>query len=498
MESSWIEGIGLLLNPQNLLTVLVGTVLGLIVGVVPGIGSLQAVALLLPATFSLRPDQALALLGAVGSASVYGGAITSVVLNTPGDPTSAATVLDGYPLARQGKAGLAIGAASFVSMLGGLAGVCLLIWAAPPLARLALGFGPPEFFLLGGLGLLTIAAVIQADFHKGLLSAGLGILLSTIGFSPILGIPRFTLGTVSLQDGISFVALTVGLFTVAEALDILDRGGSISSERVLGRFWEGVGAVFRYPVTVVRSVLIGLLVGILPGVGATAANILSYAAAVRASRHPERFGKGEVEGVIAAEASNNAVVGAALIPTLTLGIPGSALAALMLGALTIHGLRPGPRLFVEQAPLVYSFFGSLFLAQVTFFVLGMLFHKPLAQVTRVPARFLALIMIVLAVFAAFAERFSLTDVAIVVLLGVGAYYFRRFGCSPVATIIAFVLGPIVEESFTQTMLMSGGSWGIFFSRSISLWLLLVGAAVLMGKLLWYPLTRRSRAQLAAR
>ncbi|MBI2874402.1 MAG: tripartite tricarboxylate transporter permease, partial [Firmicutes bacterium] len=273
--SPWLEGLQIAFQWDNLLYVLIGTVLGVLFGVLPGVGAIQGMALLLPLTFGLEPASALIILGGMFGGSIYGGAITSILINTPGDPTSAATTFDGYPMARKGQAGVAIGAATAVSTFGNLAGIAVLMVAAPPLARVALKFGPPEYFSLAVLGLTVIAVAARESVLKGLVSAGLGLFLSFVGMSLALGYPRFTYGISYLDDGLPFVSLTVGIFAVSEALMLIERGGRIAEVgKVVGGVWEGAVKAFHYPVTLIRSVLIGIWLGILPGVGATTANFV--------------------------------------------------------------------------------------------------------------------------------------------------------------------------------------------------------------------------------
>jgi putative tricarboxylic transport membrane protein len=459
--------------------VLIGTVIGIIFGVIPGIGSIQGMAILLPFTYAFDPLVSLAMLGAVFSASIYGGSITSILINTPGDPTSAMTVLDGYPLARKGKAGVAIGAATIASLIGGICGVVLLIAAAPPVANLAIKMGAPEFFLLLVFGLALIGTTIKGNTIKGLTAAAIGVLLGTVGMDPVYGAQRFTFGTFALQDGISFAVLTVGLFAMTEAFLLIGQSTAISEMKVTSGIREGLLAGKRYARTLAQSTTIGLGIGVLPGVGATTANLVSYVAAVKTSKHPERFGKGEVEGVIAAEASNNASVGSSLIPTLTLGIPGSAAAAILIGALTIQGLQPGPRLLVDHQPLVYAFFFSLILAQILFAVIGLSLVNVFAKVTQVPVRVLAPLLVVISLFAAYVDRFNTADLIIVVVIGIVGYFLRKHGYPPVPLLMAFVLAPLTETSFEQSMLMGQSSVAIFWERPGSLALLLIAAVVVL-------------------
>lgn len=487
-----MTGFSMVLTPFNLTMLLAGSLFGLLLGVLPGIGPIQGIAILLPLTFALDPVASLTLLGAIFSAGLYGGLITSILLGIPGEPASAMTVLDGFPLTRQGKAGVAIGAATLVSLLSAMAGVLMLSLVAPPIARFAVRFGPPEFFLLAMFGLLIISVAIRGNVVKGLLSAALGMLLSMVGFSPILGVPRYTFGISALEDGISFVVLTIGLFGVAEALLLLEENKALSlGGKITGGVLEGFQAALRYPATIIRSILIGLGVGVLPGIGATTANMLSYLEAMRTSPRRDRFGKGELEGVIASEASNNAVVGASLIPTLTLGVPGGATTAILIGALTIQGLFPGPRLFAEHQDLVYAFFASLLLAQLVWFVIGLLLTNFWASLATIPTRILVPVLLVVSLYAVHIDRQNPFDVYLAVILGIASYFLRRSGFSPVPMLMAFVLSPLAEESFHQSMLMSGGSWSIFIQRSYSLGILVV-LGVVGATSLWQATRVRGR------
>lgn len=485
------DSAGVLFEWQNIGYVALGTVLGLVFGVLPGLGSIQAIALALPLTFGMEPLTALCFLGAIYPSSMYGGAITSILINTPGDPTSAATIFDGYPMARRGQAGIAIGAATAVSFIGSTVGVLLLALAAAPLARVAVNIGSPDYFAAAILGLVVVGVTTRGSARKGLVSAGLGLVLSFVGFSAVLGYPRFTFDTMYLQDGIPFVAMAVGLFGLSEALFLLQRGGSIAEHKEMrGGVLQGVRAAFRYPVTIVRGTTIGVLVGLLPGMGATAANFIAYGEEQRASKTPERFGTGHLPGVMAPESSNNASMGASLIPTLTLGIPGSAGAALLLGGVVMHGLRPGASLFTEEATTTYAFVISLLVASCLFAVLGLALAAPLARITIVPVEVLAPIIMVLSITAAYATRQSFEDVLVAVLSGIVGYLMRRNGYSLVPLIVGFVLGPIVENNYHQTMIISDGSYLIFFTRPVSLVLLVLSGIVLAVQA---SIRRRARA-----
>lgn len=393
-------------EPQALFTLFAGTIAGLIVGALPGLSSTMGVALAIPLTFGMDPKLGLMLLGAVYCSSVYGGSLTAILLRTPGTDASIATTFDGFPMTQQGLAGKAIGISTTASLVGGLISAVALLFIAPFLARMALKFGPSEYFLVGIFGLSVIISVSSGSYLKGLIAGFFGLLIATTGMDNFTGYPRFIFNNDSLLDGIPILPALIGLFSLSQAIkiavseqkSIITNPGSLTiSDRILPekkdlqRTWK----------TILRSSIIGVIVGIMPGAGTSIASFISYNEAKRASKEPESFGKGNIEGVAAPEAANNAVTGGSLIPALTLGIPGNAVTAVFIGGLTIQGLIPGPNLFIKYGEITYTLILSLFLANIMFWVIGIAFAKQFVKIVKTPTKILAPIICVLSVIGSF-------------------------------------------------------------------------------------------------
>lgn len=475
-----LSGLQALLDVGNLTFLLLGTLLGLALGVLPGFGSVQGIAILLPITYGMPAEAALVMLAGVLGASTYAGALTSILVNTPGDPTSAATTFDGYPLARRGEAGRAIGAATAASVVGVVGGVAVLAIAGPMLGILAVRVQSAEYFALAVLGLALTAAATRDSTYKGLVSACLGLVVSFVGFSPVLGEARFSFGVPTLEAGIDLAVLAIGMFAVSEALFLIRRGGRIAEAmHTHGGLNKGFVEAFRFPRTIGRSLLLGCGLGALPGVGGVAANFTAYALESRSGRGDIPFGKGRLEGVIAPEVSNNAVAATSLIPTLALGIPGSASAALMMGALMLHGVIPGGDVFQVHGEVLYGFYFAMLLGCVVFAGLGMGLAGQLTKLTRLPVELLAPMMIVLTGVAAYISRNNTTDVAIAFVAGLLAYLLRRFGYSLVPFLLGFVLGPLVESNFYQAWLARGRSMEFLLVRPYALAMLALAALIVV-------------------
>ena len=506
-----------------LLAILAGVACGIVVGAMPGLSPSMGVALLVPFTYALPPNVAIILLVSVYLAANYGGSITAIMLNTPGTPASVVTAFDGYPLTRQGKPGQALGTALVASTVGGVLGTLILIFFSAPLAKVALGFHPAEYFALAVFGMTTVASLAGRNWLKALAMALLGLALQTIGLDPISGVSRFTFGSMHLYDGFALVPALIGLFAVSEILlQAASRGGkgAQATERSAapgdesaegataasataasttaasataasataasapaasgvggaegGRQWPSPLDYWRLKFNIARSALVGAVIGIFPGAGATIASFVSYDVARRVSRAPERFGHGSVEGVAASQAANSASVGGALVPLLTLGIPGSATTAVLIGALMIHDLVPGPRLFAERPDLVYGLFVALLLANATLLVLGMAGSQLWVRVARVPRRILLPLVGAFAVVGSFAVRFSLFDVGCCVAFGGLGWLLRRHDYPVAPIVLGLVLGGILETNFRRAVMMGG--YGIFFTRPVSA--VLLGVALL--------------------
>jgi putative tricarboxylic transport membrane protein len=469
-------GVQALAGWEPLLAVVAGVVLGIAVGVLPGLSASTGVALLLPFTWFLDPAIALILLGAIYTAAEYGGAITAIAINTPGEPSSMVTALDGYPMAKQGRMHEALSIALVTSVIGGLIGTVVLVIFAPTLAEVALSFGPAEYVALGLLGLTLAASLSTGDYVKGAITTVFGLLLTTVGQDPITGSLRFTFGSLEMIEGIDLVPAIIGLFALSEVfaeIGLRDESGGevrVRQEKKRMRFAD-YWALRR--TTLVGSVF-GVLIGIFPGAGTTIASLVSYAEARRYSKKPEEFGNGSPEGVAASESANNACVGGALVPMLTLGIPGSGTTAVMLSALIMHGLQPGPELFVKSPALVYGLFASLILANIVMLGVGAAGINLWLAVMRLPKAALMTMILSLCIVGAYGVNNSMMDVYQMLGFGVVGFIFKRYGY-PVATIVlGLVLGFMIETNLRRTVLLGG--WESFVNQPIALCLLLVAAA----------------------
>lgn len=472
-------GIGLtnVLTFTNLLAIFVGTALGLFVGAMPGLSATMAIAILLPLTFSMPPETGLSMLASLYMGAMYGGSIAAILIRTPGTPAAAATVLDGYPMAQQGRAGKALGISLFASLIGGVLSSIALLTIAPVLGSVALQFGPVELFAVAVLGITIIGSLSQGSAIKGLLSGVIGLLLAMVGMDPITGSARFTFGILNLYSGVSFTVALIGLFSIPQAIrliekdDVVTKGINSFKDKMLPTLAE----IKQIIVTVLRSSLIGIFTGIIPGTGGDTACWFGYNEAKRFSKNKDNFGKGDIEGVAASEAANNAVVGGALIPTLTLGIPGSSATAILMGALMVHGIMPGPTLMTEYADVTYTLIWALLFSNIVMFFEGLLFTRAAIHVTRVPNKVLSPIIIILCVIGAFAINNSFFDVYMMLIFGLLGYFMDKIGVPTAPMVVGLILGQMLNVSLHQSLMISGGSWMIFFSNPISTVLLIIAA-----------------------
>jgi len=474
MLTPWIDGFESLLHVQQIVFLCLGMLMGLIFGAVPGLGGTTALALLLPLTYGLDSITALALSGGVMGAVPMGGSISAILLNTPGSAPNAATCMDGYPLAQQGKAGLAIGAAASANAVGGLIGTISLLVVLPLSKMLVLSFGPPEFFLLSILGLVMVATASRGKMLRGLIAGGVGLMLSFIGFDQVTGTVRYTFGIQYLWDGVHLVPALIGLFAGAEMIKLWMKGGSISGsagQTKITKISSGLLETFRHWPTVLRGSLIGTVVGAIPGVGGVVASFLSYSLTVQVSKDPESFGKGNIQGVIAPEAAINAKDGSALIPTIAFGIPGGAEMAVFLGILVLHGMQPGPLMLIQNQTEIYGLIWALTAACVLAGALGILFVRPLSMVTLVPAKKLAPIVMTIAFIGSWAVDQTVENVIVSGVFALLGYIMSRLDYPRLPIVISLVLGAGVERNFHQSLAMSDGSWSIFFTRTICMILL---------------------------
>ena len=489
MFDGLVQGLHLILTVHGIGMLALGVVVGLVFGAIPGLGGTTALALFIPLTYGMHPQDAMALAGGIMGAVAFGGTITAILLNTPGTPMSAATCFDGYPLAQQGKAGMAIGAAGMSSSLGGLFGILILVMVMPIARALVLSFGPAEFFMMALLGLASIAASTGGMFLRGLISGAAGLMMAYVGYDSVSGGIRYTLGIDYLWDGIPLVPTLIGLFAIAEMIKLSVVGGTVVRTKEFGKrivgVREGIMATFQNWPTVLRGSALGAFIGAIPGVGGTVASFLAYSVTMQVSKHPERFGKGEIQGVIGPESAINAKDGGALIPTLAFGIPGSAEMAVFLGMLVLHGLEPGPLLLIEHQGEMFSLIVALTISCVLATILGLSVTRWLSLITLVDVHILVPAVVSVSLVGAYALHNKVGDVIMAATAGLIGYQMIKYNFPRVTMVIALVLGDLAERSFHQTMQLSDGRWTIFFTRPISailVILILVSLAIPMIRL----------------
>jgi len=488
-----IDGLLQALSVTSIGVILGGVFLGIIVGIVPGIGSGVGMSLLLPLVFNIPPFYGLMLLLALWAADGYGAALSSILLNVPGGVGSVATCFDGYPMAQQGKASLAVGMSMSASMVAGIIGVVVFMVAAPPFAKLAVNIKSADYAIMGLLGMTMIGGLSGKDPIKGLISAFSGLMLSLVGTDLISGVDRYTLGTMYLYDGFNLTVVLIGLFAISSLVEAGLEGGTVAhGAKISGSVWRGFLNAFLYPFTILRSSLVGVVLGVLPGGGAAMANLMAYELERKWSKHPETFGTGAPEGVIAPEAANNSCQPAALIPTLTLGIPTTSSAAIFLGALIMYGIQPGGNLFQTGGQLVWALMWGLIIASIAYVFVGLLFTNFFVRLTVVPVGYLIPVTLVTCFIGAFTIHNNFYDVIAVFIFGVIGFIMRTTNYPIAPAVLGMVLGPVIEINFNRAMVISNGSYKIFFSSIISwfLWFLLV--------LVLLPSMRRSLLSLFAK
>lgn len=464
-----------------------GVLLGIVVGAVPGLTATLAIALLLPLTFNLPAEQAIVMMTGIFTGGIYGGSIAAITIRVPGAPASAMTMLDGHAMAQQGRAGSAVALATFSSFVGGIVGGVFLVLFAPQLARVALTFQSPEMFALVVFALAAVSMVTPESFAKGGAATILGLMLATVGIDQLTPVPRFTLGSVNLLVGVPLIPVVIGLFALGELFFQTGEAGRVhatTTDRasgVRGRWWTDVRAAGWK--TFGKSSVIGTLVGALPGAGAAMAAFLSYSEARRSSRHPERFGTGLPEGVVAPETANNAMTGGAFIPMLAFGIPGDAVTAVILGGLVIHGITPGPQLFGEAGHLVGPLFAAYFASYVLILTFGLLLIPLFSRIMLVPRPVLFPLIGTLAIVAAFTSEGTAFAMYLAIAVGVGAYVLRRLGYPLIPLLLGLILGPMLESNFRRSLILSEGDPTVFVRSPVSA-LLLLGAVVMPAWMVW--------------
>lgn len=485
MYSDLLSSLPNVLEWSNLFAVTIGVIAGIIVGAMPGLSATMAISVLVPFTFGLEPLVALGLMAGIYNGAMYGGAIPAVLLRIPGTPAAVATSFDGYPMAKKGKGGYALQVAVVSSSFGGIASALALMLLAPPLAEVTLLFGPSEVFWIAVFGLCSIIFLLGGNVVKGLISACFGIFVSVIGSDPIFGNDRYTFGQLELLDGISIVILLVGLYAIPPVIDLLetplDTDGSTNDDLGTEPIWRTLPGMLKFWKTWFRASFIGILIGILPGAGGSMAAFISYNEARRNSKNPEDWGKGEPEGVAAAETANNADTASALIPALTLGIPGTAVAAVMLGGLLIHGLQPGPMLFHENPDIVFGFMWQfLFGAILLIFLGGSLATNSFAKLLKLPRPLLGSVIIILMLIGVYSINGRMFDVYLMLGFGAIGYVMDKLKFPLPPVVLGLILGGFAEENLRLALRIGRGDWMILFANTTSLVLVALTIAVVFG------------------
>ena len=493
MISGLVAGLGATFaHPVNLLLIVAGISIGIILGAMPGLTATMGIAIALPLTFGMEPELGLTLLASIFIGGIHGGGIPGILIRTPGTPASAASMIDGFALTQRGDASLALGVHAFSSATGSFTATFILIFGSALLANFALDFGPAEFFVLSVFGLTVVSSVTGRSTLRGILMAGLGLLLSTVGVDPIRGYARFSFGLFELLDGFSLVPALIGLFAISQVfqeITTIDKP-IVQAERVRARLPRLKTIVAILP-TILKSSVLGTFIGAIPGPGAVLGSFIPYAEAKRASKRPEEFGNGSVEGIAAAEAGNNSAAIGALIPTLTLGIPGEAATAVLLGGLMILGLRPGPMLFVDNANVVYSLFASLLLAAVVLLVLALVMAQYMGKLITVPKKMLLPAILIFCIVGSYAIRNSVFDIGVALGFGVLGFVLNRIEYPTVPILLGLILGPIAESNFRRALLISRGDPLIFVGSTVSIVLIILSIASLI---FGYRLTRALNRQ----
>lgn len=458
---------GLFATIDNFVVLFIGVLVGCIVGAIPGMTATMGVALALPFTFYMQPVTGILLLLGVYKGGIYGGSIPAILIKTPGTPAAACTVLDGYPLAQKGQANKALHMALYSSCFADFFSNLALIFFAGSIAAYALKFGPPEFFTLILFSLTIIAGVAGDSLSRGLISAMLGLFLATIGLDLIYGTERLIFGEPELMGGLKFIPVLIGLFAIPEIINhYTHKHGSGDKITNIGNVGVTMAEWKRCFKSVVRGSFIGVMMGAIPGIGGAPSAFLSYSEAKRTSKVADNFGKGELEGIAAAEAGNNGVAGATMIPLLALGVPGDVITAVILGAFMIHGLQPGPILFEQNITLVYAIFMGIMLSSIFLLIVGKVGIRVFARISDVPNSFLYPVVLVLCVYGTYAVGNTMFDILIMIIMGIVGYFMLRFKIPAAPFLIAFILGPLLEDSFRQSLQLSRGDFTIFLRNPI--------------------------------
>jgi len=479
-------GFQVALDPMNLLYCFIGVFTGTLIGVLPGIGPVGAMSLLLPATFRITPVGAIIMLGGIYYGAQYGGSTTSILVNIPGEASSVVTCLDGYQMARRGRAGPALGMSAMGSFVGGTLAIVGLMFVAYPLAKVALSFGPPEYFGLMCVGLVVVTFLVQGSMYKALMMALLGLLLGFVGLDLFTATPRFTFGVNELMDGVGIVPLVMGLFGISEILLNMEKPleREIYETKIKGLLptiqdW----LVCKW--AILRGTLLGFFLGILPGGGAIVSSFASYAIEKRFSKYPEKFGTGVIEGVAAPETANNAAAQASFIPLLSLGIPPNVVMAVLFGGLLIHGIQPGPLLIQKHPDLFWGVVMSMYVGNIMLLALNLPLIGMWVKVLKVPYKILFPLILLFCLIGVYSVNNSIIDIYVMILFGIVGYVMQKFGFEPAPLVLAYVLSPMLETAVRQSLSISGGSFTIFFTRPISLVCMLLFAGLLTFQIYSY-------------
>jgi putative tricarboxylic transport membrane protein len=490
-----LDGFAVVLEPTNLLYCLIGVVVGMLVGVLPGLGPAATIAILLPITIGIEPVTAIIMLAGIFYGAQYGGTITSVLLKLPGEASSVVTVFDGHALARQGKAGTALGIAAIGSFVGGTISIVALSFLAPVVASFALDFGPPEYTALALLGILLVSTISSGSRLKALVAATIGLLLATVGRDAFTGGERFTFGSLNLADGLDFVPIAMGLFGLGEILyNLEERHSAAQAPTKVANVWPSRRDLRQSSGAIGRGSVLGFVLGILPGGGATLASLSAYAVEKRRSKTPERFGNGAVEGVAGPETANNAAATSSFIPLLTLGIPANATMAVIFGALLVLGVSPGPQLVTQEPELFWGVINSMYIGNILLLIMSIPLVGLFVKILRVRPAILAPITVLITLIGVYTVNNSVFDIVLVIVFGVLGYLMKKIGFDPGPLLLAFVLGTLLEDSLRRSLLIFDGNPTEFLTRPISGTLLAVFLLVALLPLIRSALLRRRAAE----
>jgi putative tricarboxylic transport membrane protein len=483
---SLLYGFYIGLQPDNLLFCFIGVLIGTLVGVLPGIGPVGAISILLPATFRMSPVPAIIMLAGIYYGAMYGGSTTSILVNIPGEAASVVTCLDGYEMAKQGRAGPALGIAAFGSFIAGTLGLIGLMLFATPLAEFALKFGPPEYFGIILLGLTLLTYLSHGSVIKAIMMGAFGLILSFIGLDPINASPRMTFNILQLWDGIDMVPLAMGLFGISEVLINIEESATpqILKTKIKNLF-PSVLDWMQSKGAILRGSILGFFLGILPGGGAVISSFVSYSIEKRISKEPEKFGKGAIEGVAGPEAANNSATAGAFVPLFTLGIPANIVMALLFGALVIHGMRPGPFLLKDHPDLFWGVISSMYIGNAMLLVLNLPLIPLWVQVLKIPYRILFPLILLFCIIGSYSLKNSVFEVLLMFIFGIVGYLFRKFHYEAAPLILAFVLGPMFEANLRQSLTLSKGSFSIFFTRPIAVVTIILAIILLITAFIPY-------------